>query len=141
MRVIAGEKGRRRLQAPPRRPTRPTADRVREAAFSMLESQLALDGTTVWDLFAGSGALGIEALSRGAAHATFVDHDRAAVAAIRANLQDLGAALGGEADVICSDALRYAAHATGVDLALLDPPYRFDGWTALLGVLAGRTAL
>ena len=73
MRVIAGEKGGRRLLAPPGRATRPTSDRVREAAFSILESQGVLRGARVWDLFAGSGALGIEALSRGAAHATFVD--------------------------------------------------------------------
>ena len=73
MRVIAGEKGGRRLLAPPGHGTRPTSDRVREAAFSMLDSLGVLDGARVWDLFAGSGAMGIEALSRGAAHATFVE--------------------------------------------------------------------
>jgi 16S rRNA (guanine966-N2)-methyltransferase len=141
VRVVAGTARGRVLRAPPGVATRPTSDRVREAMFSMLTSMDAIEGAAVLDLFAGSGALGIEALSRGAGRATFVDQDRAAVAAIRANLRDLGAALAGEAEVICSDALRYAANATSVDLALLDPPYRFEGWTALLGALAGRTAL
>src|SRR5579871_4201066 len=90
MRVVAGEKGGRLISAPPGRSTRPTSDRAREALFSMLESQEALSGARVWDLFCGSGALGIEALSRGAGHATFVDQGRAALAATRANLGALG---------------------------------------------------
>ncbi len=90
MRVIAGEKRGLRLLAPPGRQTRPTSDRVREAAFSMLESLGELEGATVWDLFAGSGAMGIEALSRGAARSTFVDQSAAAVSATRANLARVG---------------------------------------------------
>jgi 16S rRNA (guanine966-N2)-methyltransferase len=109
--------------------------------FSMLTSMDVLAGAAVLDLYAGSGALGIEALSRGAAEVTFVDHDRAAVAAIRANLESLATVLGGDADVVCSDALRYASHALRTDLVLLDPPYRFDGWAGLLAELAGRTSL
>lgn len=107
----------------------------------MLTSMDVLAGAAVLDLYAGSGALGIEALSRGAARVTFVDHDRAAVAAIRANLESLAPALGGVADVVCSDAQRYASHAPRADLVLVDPPYRFDGWTGLLAELADRTDL
>src|SRR5580658_9848030 len=117
MRVIAGENGGRRLVAPSGRATRPTSDRVREAIFSMLESLMldssvtgsptTLEGAMVWDLFAGSGAMGIEALSRGAAHATFVDQARPAVSAVRANLAALG--YGPErASVVSSDVLRWA---------------------------------
>jgi len=107
VRVIGGEKGGRRLVAPAGRGTRPTSDRVREAAFSMLESARALDGARVWDLFAGSGALGIEALSRGAARATFVDQARSAVSAARANLAKLGYGPD-RATVVCADALNWA---------------------------------
>ena len=108
MRVIAGEKGGRRLLAPPGHGTRPTSDRVREAAFSMLESLGVLDGARVWDLFAGSGAMGIEALSRGAAQATFVDQAYGAVSAIRANLAALGYGRS-RATVVCADVLSWVA--------------------------------
>ena len=87
MRVVAGEFGGRRLQAPRGRATRPTADRVREALFSMLGD---VGGARVLDLYAGSGALGIEALSRGAASAVFVDSEPRAAEAIRRNLDTLG---------------------------------------------------
>src|ERR671914_22179 len=87
MRVIAGRYGGRRLQAPPGDATRPTSDRVREALFSVLGPRV--DGARVLDLFAGSGALGIEALSRGAAAATFVETAPAALKALRANLAPL----------------------------------------------------
>jgi 16S rRNA (guanine966-N2)-methyltransferase len=124
MRVIAGELGGRRLQAPPGTDTRPTSDRVREALFSALGP---VDGAEVLDLFAGSGALAIEALSRGAAHATLVERDARAVAVIRRNLDALG--LGADrATVRRRDALRALqdANASGsaYDLVLIDPPYR-----------------
>jgi 16S rRNA (guanine966-N2)-methyltransferase len=109
--------------------------------FSMLTSMDAVEGAAVLDLYAGSGALGIEALSRGAASAIFVDDDGAAVAAIRANLEVLGRDGGGRASVVRADALRYAAGAPPADLVLVDPPYRFDGWAALLEALAGRSGL
>jgi 16S rRNA (guanine966-N2)-methyltransferase len=128
VRVIAGRFGGRRLQAPKgRATTRPTSDRVREAIFSMLGD---LHEARVLDLFAGTGALGIEALSRGAARAVFVERDGAALAALRANLGALG--LGAEeAEVRRGEALaalRIArAGAETYDLVLIDPPYRRAG--------------
>jgi 16S rRNA (guanine966-N2)-methyltransferase len=123
VRVIAGSFGGRRLQAPPGSETRPTGDRVRESLFSMLGSGVA--GARVLDLFAGSGALGIEALSRGAGEATFVDSAPAAIRAIRLNLD----ALGVEAEVRRMDALVFLRGASrrrpDYDLIFLDPPYRF----------------
>ncbi|HTU95377.1 MAG TPA: 16S rRNA (guanine(966)-N(2))-methyltransferase RsmD [Solirubrobacteraceae bacterium] len=121
MRVIAGTHGGRGLVAPKGRATRPTSDRVREALFSILGD---LDGVRVLDLFAGSGALGIEALSRGAREATLVDSGRPAIAAIRRNLE----ALGLEGEVVFQPAERFlqaASHAARqYDLVFLDPPYR-----------------
>ena len=105
MRVVAGRFGGRRLAAPAGRDTRPTSDRVREALFSMLGP---LDGVRALDLFAGSGALGIEALSRGAASALLVERDARAVAVIRANLAALGLAEP-EARVIAGGARARAA--------------------------------
>jgi 16S rRNA (guanine966-N2)-methyltransferase len=122
MRVIAGRWGGRRLQAPAGAATRPTSDRVREALFAILGARV--EGARVLDLYAGSGALGIEALSRGAAEATFVDSAPAAVKAVRANLEALGA----EADVRRADARVFLRSASGAgrhyDLVFLDPPYR-----------------
>jgi 16S rRNA (guanine966-N2)-methyltransferase len=124
VRVVAGRFGGRRLQAPRGRDTRPTSDRVREALFAMLGP---LEGERVLDLFAGSGALGIEALSRGAAAATLVERDARAIAVIRANLQALELA-DDEARVVHAPAhaaLRDAsARGDAYDLVLLDPPYR-----------------
>jgi 16S rRNA (guanine966-N2)-methyltransferase len=142
MRVIAGDNGGRRLVTPPGRTTRPTSDRVREAIFSMLESAMldgsltgraaTLEGATVWDLFAGSGAMGIEALSRGAAHATFVEQARSAVLAVRANLAALGYGPG-RATVVAADVLNWVGPAQGkVDLVMADPPYAWQGWDVLL---------
>ncbi len=119
MRVVAGELGGRRLQAPAGRATRPTADRVREALFSILGD---VSGARVLDLYAGSGALGIEALSRGAARAEFVDRDRRAVEAIRRNLTELGIA----GEVRRRDALSWLGRDGGgrtYDLVFCDPPY------------------
>src|SRR3954447_19373138 len=105
MRVVAGAYKGRRLHAPRGRRTRPTSDRVREALFSILGD---IEGTRVLDLFAGSGALGIEALSRGASEAVFVDKSRRAGEAIRANLKALGDL---PAAVRVEDALAYLSHA------------------------------
>jgi len=124
MRVVAGLYGGRRLVAPSGERTRPTSDRVREAVFSILGP---LDGARVLDLFAGTGALGLEALSRGAAHATFVDQAPAAIRVIEANLAALKVPR--EAwTVRRQDALRFTRAARAArheyDLVLLDPPYR-----------------
>ena len=122
MRVIAGTYGGRRLQAPAGTDTRPTADRVREALFSILGARV--EDTRVLDLFAGSGALGLEALSRGAGRATFVDSAPPALRALRANLATLGA----DAEVVRADALRWLRAASDGErqysLVFLDPPYR-----------------
>jgi 16S rRNA (guanine966-N2)-methyltransferase len=125
MRVIAGTWRGRRLQAPPGAATRPTSDRVREALFSVLADRVP--DARVLDLYAGSGALGIEALSRGAAEATFVDSAAAAVRAIHANLEAVGA----QAEVRRMDARRFLVAASAAaryyDLVFLDPPYRQAG--------------
>lgn len=132
--------------APPGQDTRPTSDRVREAAFSMLESQGLLRDATVWDLFAGSGALGIEALSRGAASATFVDSSRVAATVARSNLARLGYGAD-RATVVCAEVLRWAhgleepaetdgPAAAPPSLVLADPPYAWQSWAALLVALA-----
>ena len=117
---------------------RPTSERVREALFNSLGSLDAVDGATVLDLFAGTGALGIEALSRGAASATFVDADVQAVRAIKDNLKVTG--LGERARVVHADVFRFLADPPSepVDVAFADPPYAFDDWPRLLAVLPAR---
>ena len=133
MRVVAGTARGRRLEAPRGHTVRPTSDRVREAVLNMVTSRVDLAGATVLDLFAGTGAMGIEALSRGAAAATFVDEDRAAVAAIRANLAATRVE-GGR--VVRADVLRFLAEgAPAVDVAFVDPPYAFDRWAEVFARL------
>ena len=123
MRVIAGRLGGRRLQAPAGRTTRPTSDRVREAVFAMLDD---VEGARVLDLFAGTGALGIEALSRGAQHAVFVERDTDALRALRANIAALGIDAQ-TAQVRRADALQALHTASAAqetyDLVFIDPPY------------------
>jgi 16S rRNA (guanine966-N2)-methyltransferase len=126
--------------APEGRDTRPTLDRVREAMFNSLVSLDVVDGARVLDLYAGSGALGIEALSRGAAHATFVDTDRAARRAVEQNLVTTG--LAGRAEVVTADGLTHLRRRaeTGDEpygLVLLDPPYATDdaAWLELLALV------
>jgi len=127
VRVVAGAYRGRGIEAPRGRTTRPTSDRVREALFSILGS---IDGLRVLDLFAGSGALGIEALSRGAAEAVFVDSDARAAAAVRRNLD----ALGIDARVHRRDAFSWLGSAAGgeeaFDLVFADPPYSSASRTA-----------
>jgi 16S rRNA (guanine966-N2)-methyltransferase len=121
MRVIAGEYRGRRLKVPPGVRTRPTADRVREALFSIVGD---VEDLRVADLFAGSGALGIEALSRGASNATFVEHDHGASGVLRFNLAALGIVEGVE--VFEWDVLRWLPTVGGAldfDLVFVDPPY------------------
>ena len=119
MRIIAGKWRGRTIDAPLGGATRPTADRVRETLFSMLASRLgSFDELRVADLFAGSGALGLEALSRGAATATFVENDASAAAVLRRNAERLGA----EAQVMSASALQLP-RAAPFDLIFADPPY------------------
>ena len=119
MRIIAGIYRGREIVAPAGTDTRPTSNRAREALFSMLTSRIgSFEGLAVADLFAGSGSLGLEALSRGAAHCTFVESDRAALDAIRANVEKLGAA----ATVRAGTAENF--HGGSFDLVFVDPPYR-----------------
>jgi len=118
VRIVAGEHKGARIFAPKGFDTRPTSDRVREAAFNLIGP---VDGATVLDLYAGSGAMGLEALSRGAESAVFVESDRDACNAIRRNLEKLR--LQG-AEVACMDVLRFlAAERHRFDLILVDPPY------------------
>ena len=140
MRVVGGTAGGRRLHAPAGRALRPTSERVREAVFSSLESMGGLDGATVVDLFAGTGALGIEALSRGASRAVFVDADPVALAAVRSNLEATGLTHGGE--VVRSDVLQFLERQRQrFDLAFADPPYEFQAWDEVLRLLDARTAV
>lgn len=125
MRIIAGAWRGRALSAPPGDATRPTADRVRQALFDRLmhapwAGRAVIDGARVLDVFAGTGALGLEALSRGAAHATFLETGRAALAALRANVAACRAE--GRSMVLAADALR-PPPGQGCGLVFLDPPY------------------
>ena len=124
---------------------RPTSDRVREAVFDILYSLGGVDGMQVVDLFAGSGALGIEALSRGAASVTFVERDPSALETVRKNLAGVGlpdAERSGEATLIRADVDTWVATtASRYDLALCDPPYDYQGWTALVSRLPADLAV
>jgi len=137
--VIAGSCRGRPLKAPAGGATRPTGDRVREAIFDILGSLLDLEGATVADLFAGSGALGIEALSRGAASCTFVDDAPAALAAITENLDALG--LAERSVVVRRDVLAFLEGEHHFAVALCDPPYEFTAWEVLLGRLSASVAV
>jgi 16S rRNA (guanine966-N2)-methyltransferase len=141
VRVIGGEFRGRRINAPDSPSVRPTSDRVREAIFDILYSLGGVEGLQVADLFAGSGALGIEALSRGAASATFVDRDPRSLASIRANLASIGlgqAERDGDATVVRADVDAWVTSTVArYDLVLCDPPYDYDGWEDLVGNLPG----
>ncbi len=166
MRVVAGTARGRRLAAPPGAVTRPTPDRVREAVFNSLYSLGVLPGCRVLDLYAGTGAMGIEALSRGASFAVFVESAPEALAALRANLASTG--LEDRAEVMAADVDDYlraadAPHDFGpgaadpshdlgpaapdqphgyeFDLAVVDPPYGFDGWADLLPRLSASVVV
>jgi 16S rRNA (guanine966-N2)-methyltransferase len=136
MRVIGGRSRGRRLSARLPHSVRPTSDRVRESIFDILGSQGGVEGLGVVDLFCGSGALGVEALSRGAASATFVDLDPDALAAVRQNLHAVG--LADEPATLVRASLPgwlESGTAGEFDLALCDPPYLYEEWPALLGAL------
>jgi 16S rRNA (guanine966-N2)-methyltransferase len=123
MRIIAGQWRGRSLAAPPGADTRPTADRVREALFSMLVSRLgSLEGLTALDGFAGTGALGLEALSRGAAHCTFVESSPTAARVLATNLRTLGT--DARARLVTAPITSLPPAPAPLDLVLLDPPYQ-----------------
>ncbi|MDP3677196.1 MAG: 16S rRNA (guanine(966)-N(2))-methyltransferase RsmD [Novosphingobium sp.] len=135
MRIIAGEWRGRKLDAPAGDATRPTADRTRETLFSMLVSRLgAFEGLSVADLFAGSGALGLEALSRGAAHCLFVEQDAAAIRCLRANIAALRAQ--DRCEVRAASVLTLGPAKVPLDLVLLDPPYASGAGIVALDKLA-----
>lgn len=136
MRIVAGELRGRSIVAPPGTRTRPTTDRVREAVFNSLGSLGVIDGALVVDLYAGSGALGFEALSRGAEHCTFVERDRAALSAIEDNRATLG--VRPRTRVVNGDPMTMARN-IDADLAFVDPPYDFGAWDQLLDALAPGT--
>lgn len=130
MRVVAGQLRGRKIEGPLTEATRPTTDKVREAIFNALSSLDVVDGARVIDLYAGSGALGIEALSRGAAHCVFVENNRDALVVLRKNLQHLG--LQDRSSVMEADAMGALLAASSCDLVLADPPYGFTEWAKLL---------
>lgn len=137
MRIVAGKHRGAKLTAPEGLEVRPTSERAREALFSILEGgrfELTLRGARVLDLFAGSGALGLEALSRGAAQVVFVENGPAAIAALRANIAKLRAA--GIADVREADATRFHERSPApADLVLMDPPYGSGLWAEALDAI------
>jgi 16S rRNA (guanine966-N2)-methyltransferase len=131
-RIVAGVAGGRRLAVPPHG-TRPTSDRVREAVFSALQARRDLNGARVLDLYAGSGALGLEALSRGAAHVRFVESDRRAVAVLRRNVEEIGLP-GAQVTTGAVHAVLHGDPDEPYDVVLADPPYALDDAT-LAGIL------
>ena len=137
---MAGEAGGRRLKAPLGSSTRPTSDAVREAIFNAVASRMNLAGARVLDLFAGSGALGIEALSRGAAEATFIESDRQAALTIADNLQITGLDGGQVVQAEVAGWVTSQPDDRLWDLVLADPPYAFQGWNALLTGLEAHLA-
>jgi 16S rRNA (guanine966-N2)-methyltransferase len=143
MRVIAGKYRSRNLQSLPGDDTRPTYDRLRETLFNVLEAAGKLQGATFLDLFAGTGSVGIEALSRGVSHAIFVESARKAAQLIRANLQSLG--IKGEADVYERSAVEalHQLRESGIFPAVifLDPPYKLQGAYGQVLRVVAQTAL
>ena len=130
VRVVAGDLRGRRIESPTGDATRPTTDKVREAVFNALGSLDLVDGARVLDLFAGTGAMGIEALSRGAAHCTFVESDRRALEVLRNNLRTLG--LEQRSTVVSGDATSRMVSAHAAGLVIADPPYGFDDWSSVV---------
>ena len=142
MRIIAGQAKGRRLKVPPNSAIRPTSDRVREAIFNALFSLGGVANQQVIDVFAGSGALGLEAISRGAAHACFIDHDPRAIQVVRRNIATLGfeaqsAVRQGDALALLETSLASQPDSR-FDIAFCDPPYAFANWEALLSKLNCR---
>ncbi len=136
MRIIAGSLKGRRLVAPRGATVRPTSDSLRETLFNVIGP--SLDGARVLDAFAGTGALGLEAISRGASHVTFVERDARALAALAENIAKCGVT--DACAIIRADFLRLRRSAGHFELALLDPPYDIDDLAAVLDVAAATVA-
>lgn len=130
MRVVAGDLRGRRIESPSGDATRPTTDKVREAVFNALGSLDVVEGARVVDAFAGTGAMGIEALSRGAAHCTFIERDREALQVLKRNIASLG--LENRSSVISIDAVSALSQHGECDLFIADPPYGFSEWASIL---------
>jgi len=128
--VVAGELRGRRIESPEGRGVRPTMDKARQATFNALGSLGLVAGARMADLFAGTGALGIEAISRGAAHVTFVERERAMIDVLHRNLASLGIA--DRATVLRGDGIVHLRGLRDADVVLADPPYEFDDWAGLL---------
>lgn len=143
MRIISGQAKGRRLSAPKSLAVRPTTARVRKSLFDIIEARFELRDAVVLDLFAGSGALGIEALSRGASFADFVDVSNKSISAIRENLRNLD--LGSCASLHRSDARTYLARTSfdpeRYDLVFCDPPYDFSDWGSLFQLLPKKAVI
>lgn len=143
--MIGGELRGRRLRVPAGSTVRPTSDRVREAVFDILYSLGGVDGLQVADIYCGTGALGIEALSRGAAAATFVDRDASAIGAVRDNLVAVGltdAERTGEAACVRADVDSWLSRtAARYDIVFCDPPYDYEGWEQLVSRLPADLAI
>lgn len=133
MRVVAGTLRGRRIESPEGTTTRPTTDMAREAIFNSLGSHYDLTDARIVDAFAGTGALGIEALSRGAGHVTFIERDKAALDVLRENLQTLG--LVDRSTVLRGDALTQVGQCRDATLVLADPPYDFAKWPEFLAAV------
>lgn len=142
--MIGGVARGRSIKAPASTTVRPTSGRAREAIFDALGALGVVEGASVLDLFAGSGALGIEALSRGAKSATFVDHDRTALEVIEKNLVATGLSVpesGVRTRLVRRDAVTFLANSAGFDLAFVDPPYAYGSWTKLFAHLDAEIAV
>lgn len=133
MRVVAGELRGRRIESPEGKATRPTTDMAREAIFNSLGSHYDLTGARIVDCFAGTGALGIEALSRGAGHVTFIERDKRALEVLTNNIESLG--LADRSTVVRGDAMVHVAQCKNATLVLADPPYEFTQWTEFLALV------
>ena len=134
MRIVAGKAGGIRLSAPKGIDIRPTSDRAKEAVFNSLHSRSVIEGAEVLDLFAGTGALGIEALSRGAKKATFVDKSSESLELIKENVKKSG--FEKTSEIVKEDSLKWLQKSSkSLDLVLLDPPYSFKNWSELLDAL------
>ena len=140
MRIIAGRLKRRTLEAPPGHATRPTTDRTRESLFNLVQSRLALGGAQVLDLFAGTGALGLEALSRGASFVTFVEQDGRVLDYARQNARALGVEEQGL--FVQSDAVAFLEYHSGapLDFIMADPPYTLEAMRRLPDLALARLA-